>query len=737
MKKKVLRILAVLLIFSVCTSILPASVLAVPAEEPIEERTPTIEDFLAGTATAEDIYGVLDPSIVPAAIDYNEAVEKNHVARCYEDEGTDLNKIIFMNVDGSKTMYTFDFPVKYVDDNGDIQDIRLEIADSTVNAGEFETAANDAVTTFSAKFTDGITLEGNDTEIRLIPILPSADLGMTTMSTANMAAPTATAQRIDADTVAYTYDAKTMVEYSLTYTGFKEDIVVSEYTGQTTYPFRLLTNGLALEEINGSFFLVDDEGNIEAAIGDIIIFTADERNNAFGDIEPKTIVENQEYLLNIVVDADYLADPETTYPIRIDPTIEINYSNNGASAVEDITISTNTNFSGSHTSLYVGRRSTEGIARALIRFPALDVSSLVGATVTSATVRVRDLMCEDDPLDVSCHIFNGSEWDGDSATWANCNPNSYVSTPLSTQTLSWSIGNAFASQHWYTFDVASAVQGWIDGNYNKNKGVIFKVDSSVENGSAIKNRTFGAYNRASYRPSLSVTYLLPNSTINIREGGTSTLSAAGTTGTVTWASSDAAVATVNTAGLVTGVKAGYTTVTASVNGVVEKIFHVYVAVADGVYYIKNNNSGYYLSVKDSAISNSSDATQESKRTASPGRFSQLWKITYLSDGKYSIRPMHRLNMGLDVAGTTVDIWNATEIDSISDVPSYCQWTITYSTSGYIFRQGGLTSRAMAPSGLSTAVNATIAVGTPGALNSAYIWTLENVTSSIKIKTLII
>lgn len=524
MKKKVLRILAVLLIFSICTSLLPSSVFAVTVEEPVEETTPTTVDFIAGTATAEDIYGVLDESIVPAAIDYSEAVEKNHIARCYEDEGTDLNKIIFLNIDGTKTMYIFDFPVKYVDGNGNIQDIRLEIADSAVNAGGFETAANDTVTTFSAQFTDGIALEGNDTEIRLIPILPAPDLNAT-LSATDMAAPAATAQRIDADTVAYPYDAKTTVEYSLTYTGFKEDIVVSEYTGQTEYPFRLLTNGLALEEIEGSFFLVDDEGNIKASIGDIIIFTADERNNAFGDIEPKTIIENQEYLLNIVVDAEYLADPATTYPIRIDPTVKINY-NYGAGAVEDITISTNTNFSGSYDYLFVGRRQTEGIARILLRFPGFDVSDLAGATVTDAHVRIRDMMCEDDPLDVSCHIFTGNVWTESSATWANCNPNSYVTTPLSTNTLKWSIGNTFSNKHWYQFDVTEAVQGWIDGNYSQSKGFLFKVASSIENGSTIQNRTFGSYNRTNYRPSLTVTYTpntsqtLTNDTYYLNNRGT-------------------------------------------------------------------------------------------------------------------------------------------------------------------------------------------------------------------------
>lgn len=288
----------------------------------------------------------------------------------------------------------------------------------------------------------------------------------------------------------------------------------------------MYTNGLALEEISGSYFLVDDKGNIRASIGDIIIFTADERNNAFGEIVPTTIVENEEYLLTIVVDADYLVDPDTAYPIRIDPTIEINYDVSGASAIEDITISTNTNFTGSHTSLYIGRRSTEGIARALMRMNGLDLNSLHGVTVTSALLRVRDMMCESTELDVSCHVFTGNIWSGSSAIWADVSPNSYVSTPLSTRTFSWSIGNAFSSKHWYSFDITGAVQGWIDGNYSNYKGIIFKVSSTIENGSTINNRTFGSYNREANKPTLSITYtssdyqLIPDGRYYINNGST-------------------------------------------------------------------------------------------------------------------------------------------------------------------------------------------------------------------------
>lgn len=65
---------------------------------------------------------------------------------------------------------------------------------------------------------------------------------------------------IDDKTIGYQLDERTSLEYSLTYTGFKEDIVVSEYTGQTEYEFTLLTEGLTLEEIDGSYYLTDENG---------------------------------------------------------------------------------------------------------------------------------------------------------------------------------------------------------------------------------------------------------------------------------------------------------------------------------------------------------------------------------------------------------------------------------------------------------------------------------------------
>lgn len=511
-KQHLFKITAILLTLCICISLLPASAIALEAEDTAPDTAINLSDVFAGFVDPAELYAPLDEDTVPDIIGYDDAVSRNHIQRLYTDEGNDLYKIVFLNIDGTKTMYTFDFPVKFVDKNGDIQDITLEIADSNMEQAKYETASNSAVTTFSARLSDGISLSGNGTDIKLVPMLPSAVSGLSTTSVDKTAESDVlqVAQRIDENTVEYPYDNFTTIEYSLTYTGFKEDIVVSEYTGQTEYEFTLYTNGYGLTEIDGSYYLVDDVGKIKASIGDIIIFTADNRNNTFGQIIPTTIVEKQEYLLTIVVDESFLSDKNTVYPIRIDPTVEINYDNNGSGAIEDITISSQASSSGSSGSLYIGLRQSQGISRVLMKFPGLNLNSLGSdVEIQTATVTLRDLMCESTALSIDCHVFAGNSWSEDNATWSNVSPNSY-STLLDSLTMSYSKGATLSPVHRYSFDITRAVQGWIDGYYTKSKGIIFKVSSSVENGSTYNYRTLGSYNRSSYKPTLAITYTTGN-----------------------------------------------------------------------------------------------------------------------------------------------------------------------------------------------------------------------------------
>lgn len=508
-------LLALCLLFGAFLSNPSISLASGPAEnEQTAEAGVTYEDVLAGLADPYDFFGPLDESSVPEAVGYEKAIENLHVERMYEEEGDSLYNVIFKNADGSRTQYLFDYPVKYVTDSGEIEDIRLNVVQDAQTPGAYRTAANSAVTTFSQRLSDGISLRAGDVSLRLIPAgAPSAS-----------ASAVSAARRLDADTVAYTYDDKTDYEYSLTYTGFKEDIVVREYTGQTEYEFTIITNGLTLTDRDGSYYLTDGSGAVKATIGDIIIFTADERNNTYGTLTHETVRANQEYKLTIHIDPEYLLDEDTAYPIRIDPTIEIT---SAAGAIEDVTLNSLSGSDGDSWSLTVGKRATYGISRVLMKFPGLSLSAIPSADkITSATVELRDLMCEDESMMVYCYVFTGNTWTESTANWSNVNPNSYTDL-LSSKLVSYSSGASLPTPHRYSFNITDAVKGWKTGNYTQSKGILFKTTASTENGSTYIKKTFSSYNRSSYKPSLTVNYTtggtqtVANGTyyLNGKEGG--------------------------------------------------------------------------------------------------------------------------------------------------------------------------------------------------------------------------
>ena len=281
---------------------------------------------MTGSVAANDTVQITDEKTaqsfaLPDIIDAEEAGENAYVARA-KDQEDNLNTLVFLNEDGSYTMRLFDIPVKYEDKDGKIQDITTDI--KALKDGSFQTAQNSIITTFSKQLAQGVNLKYEDINITLRP-----------ESSAKL---TATASMRDDKTVAYMLNAKTALSYSLTYTGFKEDIVVAEYTGQTEYPFIVETNGLHPIQKGESWYLADEDNNIKANIGDVIIFTADEQNNAFGSMKVETIEENESYRVTICVEDEYLKDPKTKYPIRIDPTIEVS---SGSGAIADMTISSN------------------------------------------------------------------------------------------------------------------------------------------------------------------------------------------------------------------------------------------------------------------------------------------------------------------------------------------------------------------------------------------------------------
>ncbi len=445
----------------------------------------------------------------------NEIVSFGNIAgaRVIADEGDSLYTTVVDNGNGTRTMTLHGYPVKYINDSGKIQDISLEITNTT--EGAYKTKANSVQTVFPKTLSEGISLSNDDVSIKLKPRVSTVSSGAAlSKSISEQISADFSVTKIDNKTVSYYYDSKTTLEYSLTYTGFKEDIVVSEYTGQTEYQFLLETGGLTLTKIDGSYYLTDGSGEIKATLGDIIIFTADEKNNTLGSMTHTTVKENEQYILTIHVDASWLRDKNTAYPIRIDPTIEVTYDNNGASAIQDVTINSTAGSSGSSGSIYVGKRATYGISRTLMKFPGLNLSNISSANlITSAYVQIRDLLCQTTNMAVCGYIFSGNSWSESTANWSNVNANAWTEMPDAIVNVNYSSGASKNPPHRYSINITQAVRGWKSGFYSQSTGIMLRAGDDVEYGSGELYKTFASYNRASNKPSLTVNYYVPDAVL--------------------------------------------------------------------------------------------------------------------------------------------------------------------------------------------------------------------------------
>lgn len=436
---------------------------------------------------------ILSPSDVPEQLEYDALEEQGYIQRLYEEE-QDLYSYLFGKEDGSKTRIFYQYPVKYIDEEGKIRDKSLNLAAQTVDGSEqYVSRDSDIAVTFHDTLSKGIELNYREIALSMRPEIAESysSLANGTLSE-------------DSRRVRYLLDEYTYIDYALTYTGVKEDIVVSEYTGCTAYSFLLHTDGLSVLSLGeNEYALADETGAIQAYLGDVLIFTADERNNTFGEMKVETVQENELYRLTVQVDADWLADEKTVYPITIDPTISVTVDDTTYGKIEDVVIGTSTTYSGTSGSLYTGRGSSGATIRSLMRFPNLDLS---GKIVTDASVELRDLMCQDESIEIECHEYVGNSWsEAGSTSWSSVG--SYtVGKLLDSHYVCYGNGNVNGQINRYSFDITTLAKAWAAGDSDPSKGILFKATDTFESGSNNTFKTFASINRAEYQPTLSVTY---------------------------------------------------------------------------------------------------------------------------------------------------------------------------------------------------------------------------------------
>ena len=154
---------------------------------------------------------------------------------------------------------------------------------------------------------------------------------------------------------------------------------------------------------------------------------------------------------------------------------------------------------------------------------------------------------------------------------------------------------------------------------------------------------------------------------------------------------------------------------------------VYVTIADGVYRIQNNYSKLYMSTSDRA-SSLANVYQETADSGSETGLRQMWRIKYLADGYYSIRPMHNLSTALSVYNNDAYVNTASTTDVLSAFPLSAWWKIgMFESFTYFYpASGAATALMLASDTTATGANITVSANDPSAARQQ--WMLSKVAS---------
>ena len=626
MKKKKLfsRVLAVALTLSLMLATFPRfSVFAqeVLSKEQLSEKSelwqpessPNELNFEGDLSIEELQNAKLDKQDTPEIVGQENIEEKGHVNRLWEQE-EDLNSIVFQNRDGTKTMYYYNYPVKYKDVNGKIRDKSNKI--SQTSGGDYTNAENDINTYFPKKLNrnKGIELKFGEYVVEMAPNIKG-----------NSGASRQTGHNKYFDPTGYVqypnvFDESISLRYTPTFEGYKEDIVLSKYAGINEFSFRLYTDGLSLVmNEDGTYYLIDPlSGVVKTQIGDLVVYDSkpfdvpeeilnesvsnpteedfakkeatlkeliesvpidknatDELPNTpnkyFHQYKVETVRQDNEYLITVVVDEEYLTDSERVYPVYVDPTISVSGSGTGKT-IQDAPIYANkpSTASGGNTYNVVGYQgSTYGVGRTLMKFPGLSSNStyanLSSNQITSLQLHIYEGSGSTNNACIDLWQYNGTSWTESTARCNNVGWDSYSNN------FTWNYINCSG---WQTFDLTSMVATWKSSSTALNKGIMLKNYTS-ESSSGYSKHFLST--ESSYKPYLTYTYVtnipvsqvcLEPSSLSLNVNDTYYLDGSvvpynATNKTIYYESSNTSVATVGyTSGLVCASSPGTTTITA-------------------------------------------------------------------------------------------------------------------------------------------------------------------------------
>lgn len=693
-------------------------------------------DIGFGPAAAQSAEAAFQCNILEY-VDREAFANAGHVRRAEEWET--LSSYAFENADGTNALYIFKENVKYIAADGRVREKDLTLRE-TQAAQAYTTASNDIGLVLPKNAAEGISLSYQGLSAVLTPMAPvSGGAGSTAEAAAQ---PMYASKDAVQNEVAYgsVLGTHTALRFTPTLSGVRGTLSIAAYTGQNTFYFRLYTNGCSVFlRPEGGFYLAESaEAQKRIHLDSILVCDAHKRLCA-AEISVAPIREAEEYAVTVSVDKAFLTDSTTAYPLSVYSTLRVSDADTGGASIQDATVFSGkpTLNTGSWIYATVGYGDSDyQVGRTMVRLNGLYThgiyTSLSESQINSVKFYYREATgTAARTINLYRNTGNAS-WTESNVTWNNAGTYSTASN--------W--GTSAPQSAYACFDITSLVKGWKSGAYNAAMGFVLvnPNESSISYKKQFDTSETGSYDN---KPYVVMEYMTNFSVSPISayltEGGTLQLSAqtnpAG--GTVTWTSSDTKLATVSSSGLVTGLRAGYPMITAHYTDPAGNTYtdtcQIYLILKDGVYYIRNAYSNRYLHAANGGIANGTNVYQDLLYNTDPQKLFQLWKIKYLDAGQYSVRPMHKLNMGLCATDGNADIRGIGTSDTYSGVDGNARWAIVYrkitdNTYGYVFENSASSGKALTltSASLNAGVNVNLQRYQSG--NTLQFWNLSRLIS---------
>jgi hypothetical protein len=589
----------------------------------------TAEATTAAIEKSNRIENVLALKKLPDDLIESAALDMSKVIAIDDADAENLESFTTINEDGSKTLYVFEAPIKYLDkDSSKIEFIdnalsELNFAQKLFGSYAYKNTANAFEVSFPKKINKGVLIDDSEFAFSMEPITVN-----------NSAAEYKEYEFIGSPEKVVEYANAFGDGYHLQYnpisSGLKENIFVDAYNGTNTFQFNIKAQGLVPNQTEGDAIEFLDEQTGEPVyyisqtyirdsyIGaDEVVNTTEENTvqadatadiaakvsgvNAdgtkFGDTTVKdanadnaeidnaeingikhisfenyyTIEDlgNYEYLLTSIVDKEFLESETTVYPVLIDPTLTIARGNILSASV----------FSGTSSRVInnystIGNLSGYGQGRTYIKTNILGNHMYINPDkITSAYYHAKE-------ISGNAHSATVQVWDTlfqtatTSVTYSQCLNSLDGTSPKHTKAIS-------TSATYYDIAITSLLKQWLkselaDGGYSQNYGFVL----ALHNGGSVNYKQFGSHLNSSYPPSIVINYSEDES------------------------------------------------------------------LAVGTYYIKSKNSGKYLDVNGGSSSSGANVQQYQFN----GSKAQQWTVTKVSTGLYELKPGTNANLRLDVAG---------------------------------------------------------------------------------------